>query len=119
MFTAEDFRRLALDFPDAYEEPHFHKASFRVAKKIFATMAPDGSHVMVKVTQRERLMALLESMPAVFFDFGGFTERNGALGVRLEAVEPETLRDLLTDSYLAVAPKRAVAALQEQLAARG
>lgn len=37
MVTIDSFRKLALSFPEATEEPHFEKTSFRVKKKIFAT----------------------------------------------------------------------------------
>jgi len=37
MVTIDSFRKLDLSFPEATEEPHFEKTSFRVKKKIFAT----------------------------------------------------------------------------------
>ena len=37
MVSIDTFRKLALSFPEATEEPHFEKTSFRVKKKIFAT----------------------------------------------------------------------------------
>jgi hypothetical protein len=41
MITIEEFRQRALSFPEAVELPHFERASFRVRKKIFATLAVD------------------------------------------------------------------------------
>ena len=41
--TPKAFQKLALSFDEAHEEPHFERTSFRVGKKIFATMKPDGS----------------------------------------------------------------------------
>lgn len=38
MVDIEAFRDLALSFPDTIELPHFEKTSFRVNKKIFATL---------------------------------------------------------------------------------
>ncbi len=38
MVTAETFRQMALSFPGAIELPHFDRASFRINKRIFATM---------------------------------------------------------------------------------
>jgi hypothetical protein len=35
--TIEQFRLWALSFPEATEELHFEKTSFRIKKKIFAT----------------------------------------------------------------------------------
>ncbi len=36
MINLNDLRTLALSFPEATEDPHFEKRSFRVKKKIFA-----------------------------------------------------------------------------------
>ena len=38
MITVETFRQMALSLPDAIELPHFDKASFRINKRIFATL---------------------------------------------------------------------------------
>lgn len=38
MVDTNTFRRIALSFPDTNEQPHFEKTSFRVGKKIFATL---------------------------------------------------------------------------------
>jgi len=38
MVTIETFRQMALSLHGTIELPHFHKASFRVNKKIFATL---------------------------------------------------------------------------------
>ena len=38
MVTTESFRQMALSLPDAIELPHFDRASFRVNKRIFATL---------------------------------------------------------------------------------
>jgi hypothetical protein len=108
--TAAQFRKLALSLPEASEAPHFERASFRVGKKIFATMTADGAEAMVRVAPRARLYALLEAQPDVYFSYGGWTERNGSLGVRLARVDAAELRPLLVDSWRHVAPKRALAA---------
>lgn len=109
--TAAQFRKLALSLPEATEAPHFDRASFRVGKKIFATLTADGAEAMVRVAPRARLHALLKSRPDVFFSFGGWTERNGSLGVRLARADAAELRALVVDSWRHVAPKRALAAL--------
>ncbi len=38
MVSVETFRQMALSLPDSIELPHFDRASFRVNKRIFATM---------------------------------------------------------------------------------
>jgi hypothetical protein len=99
------FRKLALSFPEAHEEPHFDRASFRVGKKIFATLAKDGT-AMVRVAPPSELMLLLEGQPEVFFSFGGWTTKNGSLGVHLAAVDPALMRELLEGSWAHVAPAK-------------
>ncbi len=68
---------------------------------------------MVRVTPPERLEALIESEPDVFFSYGGWTTRNGSLGVRLSKVKPPLMKALLIGSWKHVASKRAVAAFEE------
>ncbi len=38
MVTIDSLRKLALSFPEATEEPHFEKTSFRVKKKSLPPM---------------------------------------------------------------------------------
>jgi hypothetical protein len=51
MSDLEHARRFALSLPEATEEPHFDKASFRVCGKIFATVPPDEAHLHVFVDE--------------------------------------------------------------------
>jgi hypothetical protein len=106
--TSDELRRLALGLPGAHEAPHFERTSFRVGKRIFATMTADGTEAMVRVAPPERVRELLDGMPGVFFSYGGWTERGGAVGVRLAAVDPRLLEDLLVESWQRIAPKGAV-----------
>ena len=56
-------RRLALSLPEAHEAPHFERTSFRVGKKIFATMTADGAEAMVKLASPDDVEGLLSSKP--------------------------------------------------------
>ncbi|MDR7466128.1 MAG: MmcQ/YjbR family DNA-binding protein [Armatimonadota bacterium] len=54
-------RRFALSLPEATEEPHSDKSSFRVKGKIFATVPPDGRHLHVFVDEEHQdLMVSVE-----------------------------------------------------------
>ena len=97
--TSARFRKLALSMPGASEVPHFQRTSFRVGKRIFATMTGDGRHVMVRVHPLERCLSVLNAYPDIFFEFGGWTRRHGALGVRLSAVDTRRLRGLVYDAW--------------------
>lgn len=107
--TPKAFQALALSFPEAHEEPHFERTSFRVKKKIFATMTPDGREAMVRVAP-DGVDALLSSFPDVFFSYGGWTTKNGAVGVRLARANAALLRDLVRDSWRKVASRQGLAA---------
>ena len=107
--TPKALQRFALSLPDAHEEPHFDRISFRIGKKIFATMTPSGDEAMVRVDPAG-VEAFLASQPEVFFSYGGWTVKNGSLGVRLAKVDATLMKDLVTDSWRHSAPRRTVAA---------
>lgn len=54
MITSQAFRHLALSFPDVTELPHFDKASFRINKKIFATLDEEKQQAAVKLSMSEQ-----------------------------------------------------------------
>jgi len=105
--TAAAFRKLALSLPDATEEPHFERTSFRVKKKIFATMVSDGSEAMVKVSPALRCKDLLKEHPDVFFSHGYWTQKLGAIGIKLPKADATLIRELLDGAWQGVVAKRA------------
>jgi hypothetical protein len=111
--TPKQLERIALSLPDVTESPHFDRRSFRVAKKIFMTMTADGKEAMVGVAAREAREALSAAHPDTFFSYGGWTERNGAVGVRLALVEESLMKALVIESWKSRAPKRLLAGLVE------
>jgi hypothetical protein len=62
MVNVEQFRLLCLSLDGAYEEPHFHKVSFRVRKKIFATLDPERHTATLKLTT-DHQVHFIELMP--------------------------------------------------------
>lgn len=104
--TAGAFRKLALSMPAAHEEPHMERTSFRVKKKIFATMVKDGSEAMVKVKPLSKLRPLLTAHPDVFFDYGGWTWKLGCLGIHLKKADAKLLEPLVLAAWRSIAPKR-------------
>ena len=102
--TSEAFRALALSMTGSHEEPHFERASFRVGTKIFATMTTDGREAMVPVHPIPRCLALLESDPATYVDYGGWTRRLGSLGMRLAKADATFVEELVREAWERVAP---------------
>ena len=109
--TPTELRRIALSFPETHEEPHFERASFRVGKKIFATLTADGREAMVRVADTDAIETLLSAHPKIFFSYGTWTTRNGALGVRLPEVQAKLMKELMSTAWKNIAPKRVVAGL--------
>jgi len=75
-------------------------------------MTRDGREAMVKLADPEEAAELIARWPDVFFGYGTWTTRNGALGVRLEAVKTEMMRELVCAAWKALASKRALSALE-------
>jgi hypothetical protein len=105
MVNLSTVRKLALSFPEAEEKPHFEKASFRIGKKIFATLSTQAKTCVVKLTPVDQ---------SVFFDFDAdvFYPATGAWGrqgwtiINLRKVRKDMLVDALTLSWKNVAPKK-------------
>jgi hypothetical protein len=102
-----DVRSFAMRLPDVDEGPHFDRPAFRVRKKIFATLPPDGHTVNLKTTS-VNLDALAAADPETFRDVW----RGTWMSVELSRVDPESLRALITDAWRLAAPKRLGATLQ-------
>ncbi len=109
--TVASFRKHALSLPGTSEARHFERTSFRIGTKIFATMTKDGTEAMVRVKPMAKLKQLLEGHPDTFFDYGGWTWKNHAIGVRLSKISAKLFRELCTESWKLVATKRLLAEL--------
>jgi hypothetical protein len=103
MLSREDIRRTALALPEAYEEPHFHMASFRVAKKIFCTLHDPEPRIMLKLGAEDQHNL---SDGEVILPVPGAWGRRGSTFVYFERLEPERLPDLMRLAWATVAPKR-------------
>lgn len=103
--TADDFRRLALDLPEAEAGAHMGHADFRVGGKIFATLGyPDAAWAMVKLRPEQQEM-LVQAEPAMFRPVKGGWGAKGATNVRLDAADEPSLRSALRMAWLNTAPK--------------
>jgi hypothetical protein len=104
--TAEDFRTLALSFPNAIESAHMHHPDFRVRGKIFATLGyPDKDWAVVKLPLDEQ-KRLVGSEPATFQPVKGAWGRQGSTNVFLPAAKIAIVREAIASAWRNVAPKR-------------
>ena len=103
--TSDDFRHIALSFPETEERAHMGHPDFRVAGKIFATLSyPNKDWGMVKLTP-EQQAELIHDEPKVFDPCNGAWGRKGATNVRLKLVKKATLQRALEAAWCNTAPK--------------
>ncbi len=103
--TADEFRRLALSFPEALEAAHMGHPDFRVRGKIFATLGPNEDWGMVKLTPDQQEW-FIRSEPAVFRPASGAWGQRGATIVQLRDARKTTVRQAMTAAWRNTAPKR-------------
>ncbi len=102
MVTVDDFRDLALAFEEAIEAPHFHLTSFRIRKKVFATLHIEERLAMISLSPIEQ---------SLFVDGGavrpvpGNWGAKGATHFELDRVGTEIVEHALRLAYRAKAPK--------------
>jgi hypothetical protein len=105
--TADEFRSLALSFPEASEGVHMGHPDFRVRGKIFATLGPDEDWGMVKLTADQQAL-FVRAEPGVFHPASGAWGRRGCTIVRLREADELTVRQTLNAAWRNTAPKRLV-----------
>ena len=100
--SRDQAQRLALALPEAVEQDHHGRPSFRVAGKIFATQWDEG-HMNVMLDEGGILTAV-QSGPE--FEEVWWGKRLAAVRVDLRRVDAKVLADLLADAWEGKAPKR-------------
>ena len=110
MVTIDTFRKLALSFPEATEEPHFEKTSFRVKKKIFATYDSIKKRACIKLSEIDQNV-FSSADKTIIFPVGNKWGKQGWTLIEMNKVRNELFVDALTTAYCEVAPKK----LSEQI----
>jgi hypothetical protein len=113
MIDEAQVRELALALPEATEQPHFGNPSFRVRKRIFATLREYEGVAVLKIPVDEQEV-LMQALPDCF-ETNAWSSQ-GWLGVRLEKIAPDVFAELLEGAWQRIAPKRAIKALEAQRA---
>jgi hypothetical protein len=115
----DDVRRIALGMPGASERTSRGIPQWRVADKLFVwerplrqadlaalgAAAPGGPILGVRVADLGVKEALLADDPAVFFTTPHFDSYPAVL-VRLDRITDKDLTELITEAWLARAPKK-------------
>jgi hypothetical protein len=104
--TPNEFRELALSFPEVIESAHMHHPDFRVGGRIFATLGyPDEASAMVKLPA-DKQNEFARTSPGVFTQVRGAWGRQGATNIDLPAATIKIVREALTAAWRNTAPKR-------------
>jgi hypothetical protein len=115
----DDVRRLALGMPEASERSSRGLSQWRVADKLFVwerplrrsdlealgPTAPQGPILGARVADEGVKQALIADDPAVFFTTPHFDGYPAVL-VRLDEISEPDLAELITEAWLARAPKK-------------
>lgn len=100
--SADEARRLALSLPEATEQDHHGRPSFRVAGKIFATLW-DEQHMNLMLDEGGIATAVQEHAWCAERWWG---KRLAAASVDLERADRTVLAEMLADAWEGKAPKR-------------
>lgn len=112
MVTADDVRRIALALPHTTEGIVRDSVRFRVGRIVYAALSPDETRLGFGFPREERA-AMVAAEPQKFLMPAKADLRFRWLRVRLAAIDEPELRELLTDAWRMVLPKRLAAALDE------
>lgn len=104
MLTTESIKEMALSFPEAIEQDHFGRPSFRVRKKIFATLWPMEKILVLKLNEIEQSVFSDIDRTAVYPVDGGWGKQ-GFTKFEYTRLNKSIIKDALTHSYCNVAPK--------------
>ena len=103
MVSTEAARALALGLPEAAEQDHHGRPSFRVGGRIFATLWDE--HHMNVMLDEPGILTAVQDTPGACSEFW-WGSRLRAAQVDLRAAAPALLGELLADAWEQRAPAR-------------
>jgi predicted DNA-binding protein (MmcQ/YjbR family) len=106
-------RKLALSFAEAVESPHFQKTSFRVKKKIFATLDEKNQRVVVKLSLIDQSVFSDTNKEAIY-PVPNKWGKQGWTIIELKKVKRTVFNDALTTAYCTVAPEKLASQYRHQ-----
>jgi predicted DNA-binding protein (MmcQ/YjbR family) len=104
MVTSEEVEKWALAFPKAVEMPHFEKTSFRVAKKIFATLDKKNKKVVVKLNEIDQ--SVFSAGESGISPLANAWGKQGWTMIDLKKVRKTLFKDALRQAYAHVSKNR-------------
>ena len=98
MVSAQQFRKQALSFPGTGEAPHFERSSFRIGKKIFATLDDKKGMATLRLSEVDQSVFCLANKAAIY-PVPNKWGKQGWTIVVLSAVPAALLRDALSKAH--------------------
>ena len=98
MVSIDTFRELALALKDTEELPHFEKTSFRIRKKIFATLAVASAQACVKLSPIDQ-SAFCSFDKTAIYPVPNKWGQQGWTMIELKKVRKDMLKDALHTAY--------------------
>ncbi len=105
MVSIKTFRQLANSFPEVQELPHFEKASFRVNKKIFATLAENNCIAMLTLSLIDQSV-FCSFDTTVIYPVPGAWGAKGCTYINLKKIKKAMLKDALGCAYNNISTKK-------------
>ena len=105
--TADEFREIALSFPETEERSHMNHPDFRFGGKIFATLGPDLDWGMAKLTP-EQQQVYLRTEQTSFKPAAGAWGTGGATIITLAHADETAVRQALSAAWNNLALKKSV-----------
>jgi predicted DNA-binding protein (MmcQ/YjbR family) len=103
MVDENTFSKLALSFPETKEQPHFDKRSFRIAKKIFATLDTKNKIACIKLSTADQdVFCLFDT--SIIYPVPNKWGLQGWTFINLKKVRKTMCADALAMAYKHVAP---------------
>lgn len=98
MVTVDTFRQMALSLPGTVELPHFEKTSFRINKKIFATLAQEKSIAMLTLSLIDQSVFCAFDK-TIIYPVPGAWGTKGCTYIDLKTIKKVMLKDALQCAY--------------------
>ena len=117
MVTVHDIRTWAMSLPRTEEHLIHDHVKFRVGRIVYASVSPDETVMGVGFPREERA-ALIAAEPAKFCLPRLSDQRFHWVHARMTAIGPAEMRELLTEGWRMVVPKRVAAAHLGEAAGR-
>jgi hypothetical protein len=109
MVTADDVRAVALGLPRTEEHLIRDHVKFRIGKIVYVSISPDETTMGFGFPKEER-DALIAAEPAKFSRPRPSDQRFHWVQARMAALDPDEMRELVTDAWRMCVPKKLAAA---------